>query len=183
MTEEISDPKILVNRREFINLTWLASLGFIFVDVGGVIYFFSMPRFKDGEFGGTFTVGKTSDLPSVGSAPTSYPKGKFWLANTDEGVKAIYKVCTHLGCLYNWSDQESKFICPCHGSQFQNDGSYIQGPAPRDLDSFIIQAVDPDSGEIIAESPATGAPLRLPEGQDVIIKVDTGTKITGNPHN
>ena len=31
-------------------------------------------------------------------------------------------VCTHLGCLYAWRDQEGKFICPCHGSQFEYDG-------------------------------------------------------------
>ncbi len=182
MTEEMHDSKMKLNRREFLNLAWLASLGFIFVDVAGVTYFFAMPRFKEGEFGGVFTVGKSSELPPVGSAPVNYPKVKFWLTNTEDGVKAIYKVCTHLGCLYNWSDQEAKFICPCHGSQFDHEGNYIQGPAPRDLDSFVVQAVDPESGEVIAESPVTGEPLPLPDDGDVIIKVDTGAKINGAPH-
>ena len=40
-----------INRREFLNVAWLASLGFLFVDVAGVTYLFSMPRFKVGEFG------------------------------------------------------------------------------------------------------------------------------------
>ena len=101
MTEESSDPKIPINRREFLNFAWLASMGFIFVDVAGVTYFFSIPRFKEGEFGGVFTVGEASKLLPAGSAPANFPKGKFWLANTEDGVKAIYKVCTHLGCLYN----------------------------------------------------------------------------------
>lgn len=182
MTEKPKGAREKVNRREFLNLAWLASLGFLFVDIAGVTYLFAMPRFKEGEFGGKFTVGKVSELPSVGSAPVKFPKVKFWLSRTDEGVKAIYTVCTHLGCLYSWSDQETKFLCPCHGSQFASDGTYLQGPAPRDLDSFVVQAIDPESGEVIAESPGDGSPLAIPDDQDVIIKVDTGSKIIGNPH-
>ena len=182
MTEELKEPREKVNRREFLNLAWLASLGFLFVDIAGVTYLFSMPRFKEGEFGGKFTVGSVSQLPSVGAAPVNFSKVKFWLSRTEEGIKAIYKVCTHLGCLYNWSDQEAKFLCPCHGSQFTQDGTFLQGPAPRDLDSFVIQAIDPETGDVIAETPADGSPLPVPDDKDVIIKVDTGTKITGHPH-
>jgi cytochrome b6-f complex iron-sulfur subunit len=52
-------------------------------------------------------------------------KGKFWLARSDiDQVVALYKVCTHPGCLYSWVETEDKFICPCHGSQFELDGNY-----------------------------------------------------------
>jgi len=182
MTEDEVEQKKKVNRREFLNFAWLASIGFILVDIGGVTYFFSMPRFKEGEFGGKITLGKISDLQSVGSPPVNYPKVKFWLTNTEDGVKALHKVCTHLGCLYNWNDQEDKFICPCHGSQFQYDGTYIHGPAPSDLNSFVIQAVDPDTGEVIAETNSDGEPLSLTGIKDAIIKVDTGRKIIGKRH-
>lgn len=178
---EAAEEKIPVNRREFLNLSWMASLGFLTVNVAGVTYLFAMPRFKEGEFGGSVTIGKVSDLPPVGSDPANYPKVKLWLTNTDEGVSALYKVCTHLGCLYNWNAQEGKFICPCHGSQFEADGGYIQGPAPRSLDRFVVQAIDPNTGEVLAE--ATGnEPLRLPDDPDVIIRVDTGNKISGENH-
>ena len=178
---ETAQDKMPVNRREFLNLTWMASLGFLTVNVAGVTYLFSMPRFKEGEFGGTVTIGKVSDLPPVGEDPANFPKVKLWLANTDEGISALYKVCTHLGCLYNWNTQEGKFICPCHGSQFESDGDYIQGPAPRSLDRFVVQAVDPNTGEVLAET--TGdEPLRLPDDPDVIIRVDTGNKISGENH-
>jgi len=170
-----------LNRREFLNLAWLASLGFVTVNLAGVIYLFSMPRFKEGEFGGVVTVGKVSDLQAAEAAPVNFPKVKFWLSNTDEGVTALYKVCTHLGCLYNWSDQESKFICPCHGSQFTPDGTYVQGPAPRSLDRFLIQVIDPATGEIIAEG-ADGKPLPLPDNAEALVKVDTGTRINGERH-
>lgn len=173
--------KVGINRREFLNFAWLASLGFLTVNLAGVTYLFSMPRFKEGEFGGVFTVGSTADLPPVGSSPLNIPKVKLWLANTEQGVTALYKVCTHLGCLYNWNEQEFRFICPCHGSQFQSDGKYLAGPAPRDLDRFVVQLVNPDTGQVIAES-TDGSPLPVPEDANYVIRVDTGRRINGQPH-
>lgn len=174
------EEKKSINRREFLNFAWLASLGFLLVNTAGMTYLFAMPRFKEGEFGGVFTIGSASELPPAGSAPVNYPKVKLWLSNTDKGVMALYKVCTHLGCLYNWNDQEFKFICPCHGSQYQANGQYIQGPAPRSLDRFVVQLVDPNSQEVLSESD-DGNPLPV-DNPDAIIKVDTGKKIKGINH-
>lgn len=183
MTDETQnqDEKMKVNRREFLNFAWLASLGFLSVSLAGVTVLFSMPIFKEGEFGGTVTVGPASDLPDVIAGPENHPKVKFWLSNTEEGVVALYKVCTHLGCLYSWRDQEYKFVCPCHGSQFEKDGDYIQGPAPRSLDRFVVQAVDPQTGEVVAES-TNGEPLKIPQDSGLIVQVNTGEKIIGERH-
>ena len=177
-----SEEKQPLNRREFLNFARLASLGFLSVNMAGMTYLFAMPRFKAGEFGGVFTVGKVSELPQAGTAPENLPKVKMWVSNTDHGLIALYKVCTHLGCLYNWSSQEGKFICPCHGSQYQPDGTYIQGPAPRSLDRFVVQIVDPQSGQVLAETANEGLPLALPNNPDAIVKVDTGTRIKGKNH-
>ena len=171
-----------ISRREFLNFAWLASLGFLTVSMGGMTFLFAMPRFREGEFGGTVSVGSTGELPTAGSAPVNYPKVKVWLANTEQGVVALYKVCTHLGCLYNWDNQENKFICPCHGSEFQNDGEYIRGPAPRSLDRFTVQVLD-SQGQVIAETdPDTGDPLPVPSDPNTTIRVDTGRRITGRRH-
>jgi cytochrome b6-f complex iron-sulfur subunit len=169
-----------VNRREFLNFAWLASLGFLTVNMAGLTFLFSMPRFKEGEFGGTYTVGRASDLPPQGSPPENHPKVKLWLSNTDEGVMALYKVCTHLGCLYNFNTQEDKFICPCHGSQFEKDGDFIQGPAPRGLDRFVVELIDPDTNEVVAETDISGGPLPVPN-ENLIVRVDTGRRIPGPP--
>lgn len=180
MTVEVKQTKI--NRREFLNLAWLASLGIITVQFAGGTYFFSMPRFKEGEFGGVFTAGRISDLPKTGDAPLNYPKVKLWLSNSEKGLVGIYKVCTHLGCLYNWNTQENKFICPCHGSQFELDGEYIRGPAPRSLDRFVVQVVDQD-GNVLAETDAaSGEPIQIPDNPNATILVDTGRRITGKVH-
>jgi cytochrome b6-f complex iron-sulfur subunit len=104
------------------------------------------------------------------------------LSNNTEGLIALYKVCTHLGCLYNWNEQEIKFICPCHGSQFQKVGTYIQGPAPRSLDRFVVRIETPD-GEVISETDlSTGDPIPVPDDPRAIIKVDTGARIIGERH-
>ncbi len=176
------EENIKVNRREFLNLAWLASLGFFLIPVGGATVLFAFPRFKEGEFGGTFTLGDASALPKVNQSPVANPKGKFWLTRTEEGVRALYKVCTHLGCLYNWQEQEFKFICPCHGSQFTYESEYIQGPAPRSLDLFVIKAIKQSTGEVLAETSEPNAPIPVFDDPDVIYLVDTGNKILGKKH-
>ena len=180
--EAAAEEKLPVNRREFLNLAWLASLGFVLVDVAGVTILFAYPRFKEGEFGGTFNLGDQSKLPAVNESPVNNPKGKFWLTRTDEGVRAIYKVCTHLGCLYNWQDQENKFICPCHGSQFDYSGYFLQGPAPRSLDIFVMRAVNKETGEVLAETTDPEASLPVFDDPNVVYEVDTGNKVNGKPN-
>lgn len=42
-------------------------------------------------------------------------------------------VCTHLGCVVPWNASENKFMCPCHGSQYNSEGKVVRGPAPLSL--------------------------------------------------
>lgn len=48
----------------------------------------------------------------------------------DYGLNAV---CTHLGCVVPWNGNENKFMCPCHGSQYDNTGKVVRGPAPLSL--------------------------------------------------
>jgi Rieske Fe-S protein len=41
--------------------------------------------------------------------------------------------CTHMGCVVHWNPFEQCWDCPCHGSQFQPDGTVINAPAIRPL--------------------------------------------------
>lgn len=153
------------NRREFMVYTLgfasLLALG----ESGYAIYEFMYPRFRAGEFGGIFFV-EESAVPSADASPEAYTDGKFWLVQTEEGdPKALYMVCTHLGCLYKWEPSNFRFECPCHGSKFTHDGLYIEGPAPRSLDSFEILAdgdgqLGVDTGSRIAGAPAIESPAR-----------------------
>lgn len=170
-----------VTRREFLNYAWLASLGIFTAQLAGVSYLFAMPRFRAGEFGGVFPLGLASDLPEVGVAPEKNSKGRFWFVRSDEGVYALYIVCTHLGCLFQWKPTENRFICPCHGSQFSRTGDYIYGPAPRSLDSFVVRVVD-DAGNVLSETSksADRFPVATPvPDPSARVIVDTGKKIKG----
>ncbi len=46
---------------------------------------------------------------------------------------AINAVCTHLGCVVPWNRAALKYICPCHGSQYDATGKVVRGPAPLSL--------------------------------------------------
>eukprot|EP00850_Spirogloea_muscicola_P010449 SM000061S19276 [mRNA] locus=s61:507832:509109:+ [translate_table: standard] len=54
----------------------------------------------------------------------------------------INAVCTHLGCVVPWNQAENKFICPCHGSQYNNQGKVVRGPAPLSLALAHADVVD-----------------------------------------
>ncbi len=56
--------------------------------------------------------------------------GTYWLA--------LYQVCVHLGCKVPYRDDCNSFKCPCHGSHYNVDGEYLDGPAPRSLDRFAL---------------------------------------------
>lgn len=170
-----------LTRRELLNYVWLGSLGVFVAQLSGASFFFALPRFRAGEFGGIFNVGDSSLIPAVDDPPQAFNEGKFWLVNNGEGVLAIYRVCTHLGCLYAWQAAQDRFICPCHGSQFQKGGKYILGPAPRSLDAFNVIIVDAsgtkvrDTKEAAAAAGAAYAPVSVNAGES--IQVDTGDLI------
>ncbi len=51
-------------------------------------------------------------------------------------------ICPHLGCRFAWNDEATRFICPCHGSQFGPEGDKLAGPAPRGLDPLPLREKD-----------------------------------------
>lgn len=189
-----------MTRREFLYYVWSASMALFMAEFGGAILWFALPRFKPGEFGGTFTLPVT-EIPSADSDPKDFPAGRFWLVNVGpkrtadsrqpvdypvkEGVVAIYKVCVHLGCLYKWVTVNDRFECPCHGSKYLATGARVDGPARRNLDVFIMTAKDA-SGNILAKTkpgdpssdPDAGGPIVLPSGA-ASIEIDTGKRIQG----
>ncbi len=177
---EVFDAQQEMSRREFLNYAWLASLGILTAQTGVLTYQFALPRLKPGDFGGVLPLGPVDALPAVGEQPFAFSRAKFWWIVDDIGARAIYKVCTHLGCIYDWKPNENRFICPCHGSTFERDGSFVKGPAPRNLDRFVIRAYD-SGGALVGETNEIGDPLPIPAGS--IVEVDTGARIQGQPKN
>lgn len=75
----------------------------------------------------------------------------------DQGVYAISRVCTHLGCIVKPTVEG--FECPCHGSRYDRDGLVTKGPAPRPLQWLEVKE--------------QGGVLYVDEGASVA----TGTKV------
>lgn len=186
-----------MSRREFLYYVWGASMALLAAQGSGLLIWFLIPRFREGEFGGLFPVGLDL-VPDVNAPPTNVADGRFWLVNLDTnqsndrmyrandeseeivGIAAIYKVCTHLGCIYSWTPSNERFECPCHGSKYRLDGRRVEDPAPRSLDRFKLLALDGD-GNVLAESPLVDdiyAPFPLPSGT-ASLSIDTGARKTG----
>jgi cytochrome b6-f complex iron-sulfur subunit len=50
------------------------------------------------------------------------------------GIYALTLVCTHQGCdIAGGSVSFAQLRCPCHGSEFNNQGQVLLGPAPSPL--------------------------------------------------
>jgi cytochrome b6-f complex iron-sulfur subunit len=162
------------SRREFLYYIWGASMLLVTGEVTAGILWFAYPRFKAGEFGGTFTI-SPGDVPAVDTAPISKPEGRFWLSNPQYGFLALYGVCTHLGCLPKWVDTNYRFECPCHGSKYQITGKYIEGPAPRSLDRFKSTILFTDGSTAVTN--AVGDPIPLNGRTIQEITVDTSSRI------
>lgn len=55
-----------------------------------------------------------------------------YLRRRGASIEAVSAICTHTGCLVQ--RVSSGFGCPCHKSDFDEEGKLISGPAPRPLD-------------------------------------------------
>ncbi|MFQ5923769.1 MAG: ubiquinol-cytochrome c reductase iron-sulfur subunit, partial [Anaerolineales bacterium] len=168
---------------------------------GGVTIWFALPRIREGEFGGVFMI-PIEEIPSPDSDPKEFADGRFWLVNLGEesvndprqpeeyefepGIRALFKVCVHLGCLYKWVPTNDRFECPCHGSKFLKTNARIGGPANRNLDQFTIQVLD-NVGNVLTQTEATwpgdreGSTLSIPPGA-VALRIDTGSRMNGAPN-
>lgn len=58
------------------------------------------------------------------------------VVNVGGTYRAMTSVCTHSACDRNWTFSNSKFVCTCHGSEFDTSGNVLQGPANQPLKSY-----------------------------------------------
>lgn len=175
-------PNVMVeapSRREFLYYIWGASIALLVGQVGAGLIWFAFPRFREGEFGGAFPF-DPAEMPAVGDAPSWIAGGRFHVSNTQAGLLALYGVCTHLGCLPKWVPTNTRFECPCHGSKYRVNGSWIEGPAPRGLDRFPVTVTYTDGTQVVTN--AAGDPIVLdPEKTIASVSVNTGSKVSGPP--
>ncbi len=89
--------------------------------------------------------------------------GSYWIA--------LYQRCVHLGCTVPFRDDCDSFKCPCHGSHYNVDGEYLDGPAPRTLDRFAISF---SGGDVMVDTGALNEKVPRPvNGSTRLIAVPT----------
>lgn len=76
--------------------------------------------------------------------------GKKW------SVVAFHATCPHAGCSVSYEQVASAFLCPCHNSSFNTDGTKrdLEGshnPSPRPLDRLNVNDEKLASGEVWVE--------------------------------
>jgi isorenieratene synthase len=104
-----------------------------------------------------------------GNAQTNIP---FWVKRNDwleEGeyygggdrvflaqnaTEALSLTCTHQGCTVQ-KQQDGKFLCPCHGAVYDEEGRVLTGPARRNLPRYTINQHQENQIQLVAISPET----------------------------
>ena len=128
------------NRRSFLNIIWIG-LGLVaLAEFIAVAFAFLRPhksKARGEDTDSIITAGAVERYTP--NSVTAFVRGKFYLARLEDGgFLALSRTCTHLGCTVPWVEEEMKFACPCHGSNFDITGNVIDAPAPRALDIYPI---------------------------------------------
>ena len=79
---------------------------------------------------------------------TYLPERRIFIARNAAGIRALSAVCTHLGCVVK--HVASGFNCPCHGSKFDDNGTRIAGPAPRNL--VWVEVSLAEDGQLVVDA-------------------------------
>lgn len=168
VSEEVPD----MNKRSLMNLLLVGAIGLPGTSlVGGYAYFFVPPSSGGGEGGQSAKDANGNDvkapawLASHGAGDRSLTQGlkgdATYLIVQDDNTLAnfgVNAVCTHLGCVVPWNKAENKFMCPCHGSQYNYQGKVVRGPAPLSL-ALVHADVNPDN-DVVMFSPWTETDFR-----------------------
>lgn len=189
---EVSVEESGVSRRQFFNRAIGAIFG-LFLGLQGVYYLaFFWPKLTGG-FGTDVDAGSLEDLaaetvnPDGSIAPVFVPEARAYIVPAPDslseqfdgrdvaagGFMALFQRCVHLGCRVPWCSTSIGFECPCHGSRYNSVGEYFGGPAPRNLDRFVVEVRDGDrfivrTGTIIETPRAPRLSVSYPQGPSCI---------------
>jgi menaquinol-cytochrome c reductase iron-sulfur subunit len=103
-----------------------------------------------------FDIGPPTGFPP--DSVTFLPDRRLFVFNSADGFYCISSVCTHLGC--NVKHGTGGFECPCHGSQYDQNGRVVSGPAPRPLAWYALR-LSPRDELVVDLDEAVGPEFRL----------------------
>ncbi|MBI2958383.1 MAG: Rieske 2Fe-2S domain-containing protein [Chloroflexi bacterium] len=137
-----------INRRVFLGRACWAIAGVLAAESAGALGVSLRPFLVQGGFGSKLKIGGVDEIRAIPvGTVVPFAEQRFFLSHVESGFIALYRKCTHLGCVVPWVPDEpsedglakkGRFNCPCHGSMFDRFGVVHAGPAPRPLDIFPI---------------------------------------------
>ena len=83
-----------------------------------------------------------ADGGSLKVVATGIPDPIYVLALGNRRFAALSPVCTHLGCTVEI--EQSRLVCPCHGSTYDREGRVVRGPAEQSLTRFKAELSSDD---------------------------------------
>ncbi|MBN8637252.1 MAG: hypothetical protein J0M07_18140 [Anaerolineae bacterium] len=168
-----SSPRPL-NQRERFYYLWGGSLLLLIGGMVAAFVWFSLPK-PDPTLYLKF---EAPAIPARGF-PVALVR-RFWFVHTvDDGLMVIDPWSPDDGCGIRWVNWDQYFSNPCSGSKFQVDGTYIEGPSPRNLDRYHI--IVTFSNGTTVESNEAGDPILLHGREVARLEVDTTRLILGSP--
>jgi Rieske Fe-S protein len=72
------------------------------------------------------------------------------ISKSEDQIQFYSNKCTHLGCLIKQSE-DGKYLCSCHGSQFDKSGIPLQGPATKPLKKLNYSFIPEKNGYLVIE--------------------------------
>ena len=127
-----------MKRRNF--LKWLLAI-FSTVTVSSFVY--PLLRFlapPGSEAKTQSLVLRKSDVPVGGAKNIVFNNTPAILFNNREkGYVALSKVCTHLGCIVEYSPEKNSLVCPCHAGIYDLEGNVRSGPPPKSLTRIPVK--------------------------------------------
>jgi cytochrome b6-f complex iron-sulfur subunit len=105
------------------------------------IFFYLYPNVKKASYH-KYLVGKEGEIPVGKAKEIKLGRMPVFVVHLQDSYRVYSGVCTHLGCIIRWEEENSRFYCPCHKGIFDTRGKVISGPPPRPLDEFEVKVED-----------------------------------------
>jgi Rieske Fe-S protein len=140
MDAEALDPE--PSRRRFVNWFLGTSAGAFLASVLYPVSRYLVPPPAGESSAGTVTLPiKPDDVkPNTGQI-FKFGNRPAILVRTPAGeLRAFSAVCTHLNCTVQYRPELSHIWCACHNGHFDLNGKNIEGPPPRPLEPFVVNA-------------------------------------------
>ena len=140
MAYAMDDP----SRRRFVNWFLGTSAGAFLLAVLYPVSRYLVPPTAGESAAGKVTLAiKSNDVkPNTGQIFKFGSRPGILVRTAAGELRAFSAVCTHLNCTVQYRPDFGHIWCACHNGHFDLNGKNVEGPPPRPLEAFVVNARD-----------------------------------------